>query len=76
MSKKLQPSNLVQQKARTPNDYYREKLEQDLAKLEKVINKLNDSIVNHEDELKSKHNELEQCMKQKDELTKLKLYHV
>jgi septal ring factor EnvC (AmiA/AmiB activator) len=62
---------VVENSKKTPDSYYKEKLQLDLAKVEKLIVKLTKSIDRHGDELKVKKAELKELNASKKELVHL-----
>ena len=73
--KKLIKENEVKPtKVITINQYTRDKLDIDITKTEKAIVKLEKVILNHDDELKSKQNELNELKVELTQLNDLKNY--
>ena len=74
LKKLIKENEVVPTKVITINQYTKEKLDIDISKTEKAIVKLEKVILNHDDELKSKQNELNELKVELTQLNDLKNY--
>ena len=74
LKKLIKENEVVSTKVIDINTYTKEKLDIDLTKCEKAIAKLEKVILNHDDELKLKENELEELKIELTQLNDLKNY--
>ena len=74
LKKLIKENDVVPNKVIDINTYTKEKLAIDITKTEKAIVKLEKVILNHDDELKSKQNELNELKVELTQLNDLKNY--
>ena len=74
LKKLIKENEVAPTKVITINQYTKEKLDIDISKTEKAIVKLEKVILNHDQELKLKENELEELKIELTQLTNLKNY--
>ena len=74
LKKLIKENEVAPTKVITINQYTKEKLDIDISKTEKNIAKLEKIILNHDDELKSKQNELNELKVELTQLNDLKNY--
>ena len=74
LKKLIKENEVAPTKVITINQYTRDKLDIDISKCEKNIEKLEKVILNHDDQLKLTQNELEELKIELNQLTNLKNY--